>query len=183
MGEPKQLLSLQGKPMLRMVTETVCAAELAQVVVVVGAHAESVRQAVSGLDVNLVVNVAWREGMSTSLKAGLRVLNAEIQATLLILADQPALTPNLLQALVARYRTTGAHIVAPFYEGRRGNPVLFDRTLFPELSAIEGDQGGRSVVARHQNDVEQVEIEDPSPFMDVDTRKDYAAMQALSADR
>ena len=169
--------------MLRMVTEAACATELDQVVVVVGAHAESVKQAVSDLDVDLVVNVAWRKGMSTSVKAGIGVLNAEIQATLLVLADQPALTPNLLRALVTRYRTTGAQIVAPYYEGQRGNPVLFDRTLFPELLAIEGDQGGRAVVARHQHDIEQVEIEDPSPFMDVDTRKDYEAMQILRANR
>ena len=183
MGEPKQLLVLQGQPMVRRVTGAVCAAGLAQVVVVVGAHAQSVKEAIFDLDVDLVVNSAWREGMGTSVRAGIRTLSPEIQAALLVLADQPALSPNLLQALVARYRITRARIVAPFYQGRRGNPVLFDRALFPELLSIEGDQGGREVVARYGDAVERVEIQDPRAFMDVDTRQDFEAMQTLRSNQ
>ena len=179
MGEPKQLLTLEGQPMVRRVTEAVCAAKLAQVVVVVGAHARAIEQAISGLEVDLVVNAAWPEGMSTSVRAGIGALHPEIAAALLVLADQPALTPSLVQTLVTRYRTTRARIVAPFHEGRRGNPVLFDRTLFPELLAVEGDQGGRAVIAHNRDDVEQVQIQNPRTFMDVDTRQDYEAMQTL----
>lgn len=177
MGEPKQLLVLQGKPMLRRVTETVCAAGLRQVVVVVGAHAQLVKQAISNLDVDLVINDAWPEGMSTSVRTGIRALEPEIQAVLLVLADQPALSPDLLQAMIARYHATGARIVAPYYEGRRGNPVLFDSDLFPELLSIEGDQGARAVIARHKDAVERVEIEDSKAFVDVDTHQDYEAMR------
>ena len=82
MGEPKQLLVLQGQPMVRRVTGAVCAAGLAQVVVVIGAHAQSVKEAIFDLDVDLVVNSAWREGMGTSVRAGIRTLSPEIQAAL-----------------------------------------------------------------------------------------------------
>jgi len=177
MGQLKQLLPLGGRPMVRHVAEAVCRAGLAQVVVVVGAHADAVSQALASLPVELVVNEAWAEGMSTSMRAGLRVVRPEIQAVLLVLADQPALTPDLVRTLVARYQATGALIVAPFYQGQRGNPVLFDRTLFAELLAVEGDRGGRLLIMSHQEQVERVEIDDPAVIMDIDTRHDYEAIE------
>lgn len=173
MGQPKQLLPVGGQPMVRRVAEAACRASLAQVVVVVGADVETVRQALTGLPVEIVMNEAWAEGMSTSVRTGLGALRPEIRAALMVLADQPALTPELLKMLVARYRATEAPIVAPTYRGRRGNPVLFDRALFVELSAVVGDQGGRALLTRYQKEIEQVEIDDPAVMMDVDTPKDY----------
>lgn len=182
MGQFKQLLPIGGQFLVRRVTEAVCAVDLAQVVVVVGAQAEAVTKALAGLPVDIVVNEAWAAGMSTSIKAGLRALHSEVQATLIVLADQPTLTPNLLKALVDRYHATGAHIIAPFYQGRRGNPVLFDRALFPELLAVEGDQGGRALLIRHQHEIECVEIDDPAVILDVDTRQDYEKAQELESE-
>jgi molybdenum cofactor cytidylyltransferase len=173
MGESKQLLPLGGKPMVRHTTEAVCAAGLDQVVVVVGARAEAVQQALDGLPVGFVLNEAWAEGMSTSLQAGLRALRPDIQAMLVVLADQPTLSPGLLRMLVQRYLASGAAIVAPFYQGQRGNPVLFDRAIFPELLAVKGDQGGRELFARHRDKVERLETDDAAVVLDVDTRHDY----------
>jgi molybdenum cofactor cytidylyltransferase len=173
MGQPKQLLPVDGQPMLRRVTAAACATELAQIVVVVGAHADAVRQALAGLPVDVVVNEAWAEGMSTSIKAGLSALDSGIQAALIILADQPGLTPDLLNSLVARYYATRAPIIAPFYRDQRGNPVLFDRSLFGELVATEGDQGGRELVLRHARELGRIQVDDPSVLLDVDTRQDY----------
>lgn len=173
MGQAKQLLPVKGQPMVRRVTEAVCAAGLSQVAVVVGAHSEAVIQALEGLEVDIVINQAWAEGMSTSLQAGLRVLRPEIGAALLVLGDQPALAPALIRALVERYQATESLIVAPFYGGQRGNPVLFDRVLFPELLAVEGDRGGRRVITRHLEQVERVIVDDAGVVVDVDTRQDY----------
>lgn len=92
------------------------------------------------------------------------------------MADQPALTTELLRLLVKRYRSTGALIVAPFYLGRRGNPVLFDRVLFPELLAQEGDRGGRILIARYPEQVEQVVVDDPAVIMDIDSPEDYRSI-------
>jgi molybdenum cofactor cytidylyltransferase len=177
MGELKQLLPIDGQPMVRRVTEAVCAAvetDGGQVVVVVGAQTEAVTEALSGLPVDIVVNEAWVEGMSTSLRAGIDALDGEVQAALIVLADQPTLTPSLLKTLVDRYHATGAPIVAPFYQGRRGNPVLFDRSLFAELLAVEGDRGGRALISRYKDQVDRVDVDDPAVILDVDTRQDYA---------
>jgi molybdenum cofactor cytidylyltransferase len=177
MRGPKQLLPIDGQPMVRRVVEAVCGASLAQVVVVTGAYADEVEWALDGLPVELVANEAWSEGMSTSLRMGLGALRQEIQAVLIVLADQPALTSQVLSALVLRYRTTGAPIVAPVCRGRRGNPVLFDRRLFDELMAVEGDQGGRILLTRYAAEVQQVEIDDPAVLFDVDTLQDYQEAQ------
>lgn len=173
MGELKQLLPLGGQPMVRHTVAAVCNAALAQVVVVGGAQAEAVRSALTGLPVEFVVNPAWTEGMSTSLQAGLRALRPDIQAVFIVLADQPALTPDLLQTLVDRYRSTGAPVVVPFYRGQRGNPVLWDRSLFAELLTVAGDQGGRVLLGRYEAAMERVELDDPAITLDVDTPQDY----------
>jgi len=173
MGQLKQLLPLGGQPMVRHVAQATCAAGLDQVVVVVGAQADSVQQALTGLPVEIVVNRAWAEGLSSSLRAGIQALNTQVQAALILLADQPALTPALLRALVDHYRATGAPLIAPFYRGQRGHPVLFARSLFPELLAVEGDRGGREVIARHQNEMARLEVDDPAVLLDIDTPQDY----------
>ncbi len=179
MGQLKQLLPFDGQPMVRRVAEAVCAAGLDQTVVVVGAQADDVRLALAGLPVEIIVNEAWATGMSSSLRAGLQALGPGIQAVLVVLADQPALTPALLRALVDRYRATRAPLVAPFCQGQRGNPVLFDRSLFAELLAVEGDQGGREVILQHQEEMERIEVDDPAVILDIDTAQDYEKVRGL----
>lgn len=173
MGRPKQLLSIDGQPMVRRVTEVVCASALDQVIVVVGAHAEKVQASLTGLPVEFVHNQAWQGGLSTSLRIGIRALRPDIGAVLVVLADQPALTSGLVRQLIERYRATRAPVVAPFYRGQRGNPVLFDRSLFPELLAVQGDRGARRVVMRYEEQMERVACDDPAVVQDVDTPKDY----------
>jgi molybdenum cofactor cytidylyltransferase len=99
-----------------------------------------------------------------------------------VLADQPALAPELIRALLDRYEATGAPIVAPFHEGQRGNPVLFDRALFPELLAVQGDRGGRRIIARYRGQVERVLVDDVAVMADIDTRQDYERIQRADDD-
>ena len=179
MGETKQLLPIDGQPMVRRVVAATCAAGLAQIVVVLGAHAPAIEQALAGLAVDIVYNEDWEEGMSTSLRAGLGALRADVEATMVILADQPNLTPELLQTLAGRYRTNRAPIVVPLYEGQRGNPVLLARTLFPELLAVEGDKGGRMLITTYRDQVDFVQVTDPAVIVDVDTRADYERAKRL----
>lgn len=176
MGQSKQLLPIDGQPMVRRVAQTVCQAGLAQVVVVVGAEGDRVARALAGLDLEIVHNQAWAQGMSTSVRAGMEALRPEIEAALLVLADQPGLTIDALAALVEAYRATRAPIVAPYYRGRRGNPVLFARSLFADLGQVEGDQGGRALLVRHEQEVARVDLDDAAILLDVDTRQDYEGL-------
>jgi molybdenum cofactor cytidylyltransferase len=178
MGRPKQLLDWGGRPLVRVVAEQALAAPLDTVLVVVGSAQAEVAAALEGLPVRLIANPAYAEGQSTSLRAGVAALGAEVDAAVVLLGDQPFVTAEIVALLVAAWRTGGAAIVAPAYRGRRGNPVLFARPVFPELLAVAGDQGARGVLAADPSRVRLVPIDDDRPLLDIDTPDDYARLLA-----
>ena len=177
MGQPKQLLpwGRDGQPMLRHVVQTALAAPVDEVVVVLGHAVDRIAPILEGLPVRVVVNPAWANGLSTSVRAGVDAVPPTAEAALFVLADQPQLTSNAIAAVVARFRRTRAPIVVPTAGGRQGAPALFARTLFDELRAVQGDRGGRNVRARHPDLVETVELTDPTLLADVDTPDDYSS--------
>jgi molybdenum cofactor cytidylyltransferase len=172
-GSPKQLLPWKGKTLLEHVVDRVLDSSVDQVLVVLGHEAESIGALVRDRRVVTVVNKDWERGQSGSVWAGLQALPEGCEACLFVLADQPHVTPELIDSILARYRRTLAPIVIPVHRGQRGNPVLFARTLFPELLEMQGDQGGRQVIERHDNEVEMVEVRDPTLFLDIDTVDEY----------
>ncbi|MFQ6057848.1 MAG: molybdenum cofactor cytidylyltransferase [Anaerolineae bacterium] len=173
-GQPKQLLPWGEKTMLEHVVDVLLASPVHEVIVVLGAQAEAVGAALGERPVRIVVNERWDGGLSTSVRAGLGEVGPNAMAALFVLADQPGLTPDLVERLVERHRRTLGPIVAPVYKGRRGNPVLFDRALFPELAALQGDVGGRALIEKYPQRVERVEVESEAILLDVDTPEDYA---------
>ncbi len=145
MGQPKLLLPWNGMPLVRHAAVTALAAGLDQLVVVTGFRSEHVVAALDGLGLTTVHNAEWLDGQSSSLRAGVAAV-AEADAAIVLLSDQPLLRASTIALLIDTYRRTSAVLVAPRYGGRRGNPVLFDRSLFKALQAIEGDRGAREVI-------------------------------------
>jgi molybdenum cofactor cytidylyltransferase len=172
-GKLKQLLPWGSGTLLTQVVDTALASSARPVVVVLGAQAEACRTALGERPVQVVVNPAWTQGQSTSVQAALAVLPSYVDATLFLLADQPAMQSSTLEALIARYRTTRAPLVWPEFQGQRGNPVLFDHSLFPELMALRGDVGGRAVLQGHIAEAERVSVFDAGILTDIDTPDDY----------
>jgi molybdenum cofactor cytidylyltransferase len=173
MGRPKQLLPVHSKPMLLHVVETVLSARLDQVIVVLGASAATIQPVLAATNVTIAINDDWREGLASSLRAGLERVSPRAEAALFVPADLPRLTTRTIQAIIACRKPSGKSIVIPTCRGCRGNPVLFARSLFPELLGLHGDQGGRALFASHQADIELVEVGDEGILLDVDTPADY----------
>jgi molybdenum cofactor cytidylyltransferase len=172
-GQPKLLLPWSGTTLLGQVVDRALAAgSIDEVIVVVGCEGERVAAAVSDRPVRVVVNEAWAEGQSSSVRAGLAALPTGVSAALFLLGDQPEVTPEVIEALVQRHRQTLAPIVVPSYRGQRNNPVLFDRAAFAEMGRLRGDVGGRVLIERFQQSVERVAFDAPPPF-DIDTPEDY----------
>ncbi|MFQ5615478.1 MAG: selenium cofactor biosynthesis protein YqeC [Anaerolineales bacterium] len=171
LGQPKQLLDWQGKPLVRRVVMTALDAGLSDVLVVTGAFAERVELALDGLPVKIVHNPEWERGQSSSVKAGVRALPPGAGAALFLLADQPWVSPALIRAVVEAYARGLAPIVAPLIDGQRGNPVLFDRVTFDDFDSLTGDVGARSLFGRYR--VTWIPWHDPRPLRDVDTMEDY----------
>ncbi len=183
-GGLKQVMPWRGKPLVAHVAEQALACEeIATVVVTAGAEGERVRQAVGALEGHGRLAVApvtdWAEGQSRSAAKGLRAARAassgELSAVLFLLADQPCVTPELLAALIKQHRQTGALAVAPRFEGKRGNPVLFDRRAFALFEQLTGDAGGRAILRDRENEIAWVDWPSDDILRDIDTPEEYAA--------
>lgn len=178
LGRPKQLLPLGGEPLLAQTVKHALASRLGEVVLVLGHAAGEIAAAVGERGQRTVVNADYGRGQSTSMRAGLAALAPGAEAALFLLGDQPRVGPAIIDALVAAFEETRGPIVVPLYGGEPGTPVLIARALFPELLAVEGDQGARGVVRAHPAETVRVPVGDGPPPRDVDTEEDYHALVA-----
>jgi molybdenum cofactor cytidylyltransferase len=179
LGRPKQLLPVHGEPLIRHTLRRVLASSLDQVILVIGHEADEVRAAVAGLPAECIFNPDAAAGQSTSVRAGLAALSPDIESAVFILGDQPGVDPEVIDTLIEAWRESRAPVVAPRYEDRIGNPILFDRRVFPELALLEGDTGARPVVRAYEDsgELRLVPVNGAAP-PDVDTEADYAALIA-----
>jgi len=174
MGRPKQLLPLAGRPLVWHVAAAACRSTVDEVIVVTGARQAAVAAAVAGLPVRLVPNPRWRSGQASSLKSGLNAVSPGTGAVVFLLADQPLVTPALLDSVAAVYRAGDGSIVVPVAGERRGNPVLFALENWRrQLLDLTGDTGARAIIAAHPERVVTVPVADETVFFDVDTPADY----------
>lgn len=171
-GSPKQLACWGDKTFIEQAVDTALAAEVSRVVVVLGAEIEQCRAVLGHRSVEIVVNPVWASGQSSSMQTGLAALPANSGGALFMLVDLPGVTPALLNQLIQRHRETLAPLIWPEFEGRRGNPVLFDRALFSELRQVRGDTGGKPVLQKYHNQAEQVRVTDEAVLRDYDRPED-----------
>lgn len=176
MGGPNKLLArLHGRPLVEIAARNAIDAGLAGVTLVTGHEAEKVGAAVAGLDLAVVHNPDFAEGMASSIRAGVQALPDDVDAVIVLLADMPAITPDVLRQLAAAYDpAAGRTIVVPTVNGKRGNPVLWDRRYLAELARLEGDTGARHLIGQYADAVAEVEIGDAA-------RLDLDTPEALSA--
>jgi molybdenum cofactor cytidylyltransferase len=178
LGRPKQLLDLGGVPLLTHVLRNAAASSLDQVVLVLGYEATAIANAVGEWGQRIVINPDFAAGQSTSLRLGLTSIDPASDAVMFLLGDQPQVGPEIIDAIIAAFRASGAAIVAPTYGGRRGNPVLFAQELFPKLATVEGDRGARGLLLELHDQVDTIAVSAGPPPRDIDTEEDYAALLA-----
>ncbi|MFZ1060841.1 MAG: nucleotidyltransferase family protein [Candidatus Rokuibacteriota bacterium] len=176
MGRPKLLLDWGGKPVVRRAVERVKAGGVDEIVIVLGHEGQAIREALKGLPVRFVENPEPEAGQASSIACGVSALGPAASAVLIALGDQPALPPEVIPRLLQTFRETGKPIVAPLYRGVQGNPVLFAAAVFPELRALTGDRGARSVVEKDPARVALVSFDLPMPA-DLDTFEDYERLR------
>ena len=177
MGEAKQLLRLGENTLLGHVLENVRNSSVNEIVLVLGHAAETIKERVAIHSLKVVINEAYRQGMGTSLRAGLSALPAGVNAALIVLADQPFVRPATLDLLIDQYRQSNAQIVIPIYKGFRGNPVLLDRSVFSEVMALSGDIGCRAIFGNHLEGIVKVPVEDVGILLDLDSKDDFERLQ------
>jgi molybdenum cofactor cytidylyltransferase len=183
LGQPKQLLKFEGETLLNRAVRAALETHHRPVIVVLGSQADDLQEKIAAPDAVIVVNQFWNEGMSSSIRCGLRALEAtvtnKIEAAVLMLCDQPLITSDVISRLVDTYRSRQVLLVASEYEARGektlGVPALFSRALFPELMALDEAGGAKRIIARHR--AEAASVATPEAAFDVDTPEDYRALR------
>jgi xanthine dehydrogenase accessory factor len=177
MGRSKALVRVGARTMLTQVLENLRDAHIHPVVVVLGRDAGAVRRATTFRDETVVVNPDPSPGMSSSLRVGLRAVSDLPGHVMIVLADQPFVRPATLEALARRASAGDGRIFIPTFRGIRGNPVLFDRNLAPEVAQIEGDVGCRAMFPNHPSEIREVPVDDPGVLVDIDTPAELALFE------
>lgn len=176
LGRSKQLLDVRGEILLVRTIKATLEANITQVAVVLGAAANEHRKWIERLPVDIVLHGEWKRGMGSSLRAGLTHLTGkhkDLDAVIILVCDQPLLSPEHIINLVATFRETGKPIVASRYAGMPGVPVLFGKNHFNTLLKIPDSEGAKKLIMRHPD--ETAEVDFPGGEVDLDTPEDYAA--------
>lgn len=177
MGRNKLFFPLEGETLLRRAVRRAAEAGLAPVIVVLGHEADRARAELAGLPCRPVVNPDYARGINTSVHVGVAALPPDAQAVIVLLADMPFVTADMLATLVARYRQHGAPLVISDYAGVNAPPMLYDRALFPELAVMEGEGCGRQVVRKHREEAVVVPWT-ADALADLDVPDDYERVKA-----
>lgn len=180
MGRTKQLLPFREQTILECVVDSALASKLQRVIVVLGYQADALEPLMKGRDVTVVVNPSFENGQSSSLKAGLQEVTDEADAVLFMLGDQPLVTTGTINHILSAYGTSPATpIVAPAFEGKRGNPVLFSRETFSRIESLDGEYGARPLFQEYSGRILHVQVDDPGIHFDIDTEENYQRLLRL----
>ncbi len=178
LARPKQLLPYQGQTLLRHAAEVAGASPCRPLVLVTGALHDELLPEIDGLPFHVVRNDSWADGMGGSIAVGLAELEtasetAKVEAVVVILCDQPLLTPELIGELIVQFQSTQQPVVASTYAGIQGVPALFSRAVFPQLLELRGANGARELLQQYAH---LPAVDFPGGATDVDTAAQYAAL-------
>jgi len=177
LGEPKQLLEFDGMTLLSHSIIEAANSNCSIAVVVIGANADFIAKEIDGDIVHIIANKNWDEGMSSSLRLGLKTLrkiDPKIDAVIFMTCDQPYISSSVLNDLISKYQQSGKPIVTSNYGEAIGPPTLFHKSFFSELMELKGDVGAKKIIQQHNDEVATVLFTKGN--IDIDTKKDYEAL-------
>jgi molybdenum cofactor cytidylyltransferase len=180
-AENKLIAEIGGAPLVRRTVDAVCDSSASPILVVVGYMRREVCAALEGAPVTFVANPDFAKGLASSLKAGVRALPSDSDGVIVLLGDMPRIAASHIDRLVTAFRDEeGSSIMVPTLQGRRGNPVLWPAAYFRELLDLDGDTGAKALLARHREQVKEVDLGTDAIFLDVDTPQALQALRDVS---
>jgi molybdenum cofactor cytidylyltransferase len=175
MGKLKQLMPLGKTTIVEQTIDNLLASRVNEVIVVLGHRAEEVMKRIAARPIKMVVNPLYRQGMSTSIVAGLTFIDSRAQAVMLALGDQPFVDSPTINKLIKEFEAHDRGIAIPTYKGKRGHPLIFSIKYKAQLSGLKGDIGGREIIKRHPEDILEVAVKCEGIVIDVDTMPQSSA--------
>lgn len=182
MGRPKQLMRLGQSTLVERAIDNLLDSEVSEVILVLGYEAGAVMEKVATRPVKIAINSNYHQGMSTSIVAGLDLVDSQARAVMLALADQPFVDSQTINRLMEAFGAHDKGIALPVYQSRRGHPVIFAIRYKGELLKLKGDIGGREIIDRHPDDVLEVAVDCEGVCIDIDTMENYN-LEARSLNR
>lgn len=180
MGKPKLLLPLGSSTILGKTVDNLLSSNVDEVILVLGTEAQEMKKAIAGKPVKVVFNPNYRQGMSTSLIAGLKQVSTRAQRVMIALSDQPLIEKKTYNRLIQESFNSGKGIIVPIYQAKRGNPIIFTINYKDELLSLKGDVGGREILNKHPNDVLEVAVDSESVIININTMDEYYASLKLA---
>ena len=180
-GRNKLLLPLGGKTIIECTVDAILEAMVDDIIVVLGHEAAAIQKVLHKRSLRFTFNPNYRGGMASSIQAGVAALAPPAQTVMIALADQPLITTAEINFLIAEFaRATEKSIGVPTFNGQRGNPVLFDLRYRDEMLALQGEVGGKSILARHPEAILEVALPAENILVDADTPEAYARLSAAT---
>lgn len=178
-GGNKLLVTIDGTPLVRRVLTAVAASTVTDIVLVVALDAQSVVEAAGNGRWRTIINAQVNEGLASSLRAGIKAIPETTVGALVVLADMPGISTELIARVIAAFTAEAGGVIAyPADDAaRQGHPVLWPRYLFPELLALKGDTGGKSLLQTHKAISRPVPVSGADAFLDIDTQADLARLK------
>lgn len=177
LGEPKQKIILKGKSLLQRAINTAIHSACRPVMIVLGAYSNEIQGDIENEDVLIYYNSQWEEGMASSIRLGIEVLQKtqpQVSDVILMVCDQPFTDSTLLNDMIKKKAITGKEIIACSYNDTLGVPVLFDKKFFSELLLLKGQEGAKKLIITHKESVADIPF--PLGSFDIDTNEDYEAL-------
>ena len=175
-GRLKQVQAIDGKPLLEWAIDACLGSNLERIFLVLGFRRQEILGVLASkirhprLDV--IFNAHYRNGQSSSLHAGINAVKDSFPSAMFVLGDQPLIDAPTLDFLLERFWSSRKSICAPFFNNKRGNPVIFSNEYYTEIAGIEGDVGARRIIEDNPSQVLSVPLRRRSFFYDVDTQED-----------
>jgi molybdenum cofactor cytidylyltransferase len=180
MGTQKLLLPLGKETIIERVIGNVLSSRLENIMVVLGANKDEIKEATCHLPVEYCYNEAHEDGMLSSVMCGIRSIPKDAGAALIYLGDQPGISSRVTDAILKVYSEELNGIIIPVYENRRGHPLLVDMKYRRDIEKLDLEQGLRSLMHLFPEDVLEVEVDEPGILVDIDTREDYSKATKLN---
>ncbi len=181
LDSPKQLLRWGDDLLVNYVVKIALTAGIGPVILVLGSRREEIQKVLQIKEITVLHNPDWQCGMSSSIKAGVASLGEDVDAALIMLVDQPFVSVELLRLLAGKIAEDDYEIAAPRVADRQCNPVIFRRSLFPEIMQISGDRGAKALIKSRR--VGWVDWPDERLALDIDSKDDYQKALSLRDDQ
>jgi molybdenum cofactor cytidylyltransferase len=180
LGQPKQLVKFKGKTLIENVAEIALKIS-EEVLIVLGANSEMIGEQLSSLgdNVSTVYNPDWQEGMGTSIRLGIEILEKKSDVVIILLSDQPFISQELLQKMVQTFAKNQKPIVSCVYDDELGVPMLFDKTVFPSLLTLKGEKGAKSILAQFENKISTIDFKEGR--IDIDKPEDMKKLRMIDS--